>query len=80
MIAIVQTRYMLRNPRIMDVPESVLGETQVVVRVNAAALNYAVMFRVTGTHGNAVTGHSPEKQHSRRLSSSARNGTRLRHS
>jgi hypothetical protein len=49
MIAIMQTKHVLRNLRSMDVPESILGKTQVVVRANAAVLNYAVMFRVTDT-------------------------------
>jgi NADPH:quinone reductase-like Zn-dependent oxidoreductase len=48
MKAIVQTRYGLRGLRIMDAPIPVPGEHQVLVRVHAAALNYAVMFRVTG--------------------------------
>ncbi len=48
MNAIVQERYGLRNLRIMDVPEPVPGENQILVRVHAAALNYAVMFKVIG--------------------------------
>jgi NADPH:quinone reductase-like Zn-dependent oxidoreductase len=48
MKAIVQTRYGLRSLRIMDAPKPVPGENQLLVRVHAVALNYAVMFRVTG--------------------------------
>ena len=46
--AIVQTEYGLRGLRIMEVPKPVPGENQVLIRVHAAALNHAVMLRVTG--------------------------------
>ena len=49
MRAIVQSGYGLHDLRIMDVPKPVPAEDQVLVRVHAAALNYAVMFLVTGS-------------------------------